>query len=161
MALQLKDPPLDPLAYSMVSLLAGTRTSPDKKFPALPRVPTRSEDAAREISDRRAIVAVLNAILSVICTGAAVWWAAQHTGWRDEWVRNTCSLAQPTTVLTTLNFFYRKYFCRYLLQPSLPFPRLDSTSYGIPGTRGGSSLHPQKDGRLVSAPLRRSMRTHL
>ena len=105
MALQLKDPPLDPLAYSMVSLLAGTRTSPDKKFPALPRVPTRSEDAAREISDRRAIVAVLNAILSVICTGAAVWWAAQHTGWRDEWVRNTCSLAQPATVLTTLNFF--------------------------------------------------------
>ena len=101
--LKSKDPPLDPLAYSMVALLAGTRTSPDKKFPAFPRVPTRSEDAAREISDRRAIVAVLNAILSVICTGAAVWWAAQHTGWRDEWVRNTCSLA-IRDVLTTHKF---------------------------------------------------------
>jgi hypothetical protein len=87
MALKSKNPPLDPLAYSMIALLAGTRTSPDKKFPTLPRVPTRSEGVAREISDRRAIVAVLNAILSVICTGAAAWWAAQRAGWRDEWVR--------------------------------------------------------------------------
>ncbi|KAF8269835.1 hypothetical protein EI94DRAFT_1572964 [Lactarius quietus] len=85
MALRSKIPPLDPFAYSMVALLAGTRTSPDKKFPTLPRVPTRAEGVAREISDRRAIVALLNAILSVICTGAAAWWAAQRTGWRDEW----------------------------------------------------------------------------
>jgi hypothetical protein len=88
----------------MVALLAGARTSPDKKFPALPRVPTRSEGAAREISDRRAIVAVLNAILSVICTGAAVWWAAQRTGWRDEWVCDTCSVARHATALTSLGF---------------------------------------------------------
>ena len=88
--LKSQNPPLDPFAYSMVALLAGTRTSPDKKFPALPRVPSRSEGVAREISDRRAIIAVLNAILSVICTGAAAWWAAQRTGWRDEWVRDTC-----------------------------------------------------------------------
>jgi hypothetical protein len=46
----------------------------------------RSENVARDISDRRAIIAVLNALLSVICTGAATWWAAQRTGWRDEWV---------------------------------------------------------------------------
>ena len=94
MALESKNPPLDPLAYSMIALLAGTRTSPDKKFPTLPRVPTRSEGVAREISDRRAIVAVLNAILSVICTGAAAWWAAQRVGWRDEWVRGTCGLSR-------------------------------------------------------------------
>lgn len=92
-ALKSQNPPLDPFSYSMVALLAGTRTSPDKKFPALTRVPTRSEGVAREISDRRAIVAVLNAILSVICSGAAAWWAAQRTGWRDEWVRDTCELA--------------------------------------------------------------------
>ncbi|KAH9166317.1 hypothetical protein EDB89DRAFT_2075910 [Lactarius sanguifluus] len=54
-------------------------------FPTLPRVPSRSEGAAREISDKRAIIAVLNAVLTVICTGAAAWWAAQRTGWRDEW----------------------------------------------------------------------------
>jgi hypothetical protein len=85
--LKSNDPPLDPLAYSMVALLAGTRTSPDKKFPqSSPRPFSRSESAARDIGDRRAIIAVLNALLSVICTGAATWWAAQRTGWRDEWV---------------------------------------------------------------------------
>jgi hypothetical protein len=104
-ALKAKDPPLDPLAYSMVTLLAGTRTSPDKKFPQSSHSSSaRSENAAREISDRRAIVAVLNSLLSVICTGVATWWAAQRTGWRDEWVgchrhffedeRNLCSDAR-------------------------------------------------------------------
>jgi hypothetical protein len=85
-ALRSKNPPLDPLAYNIVSLLAGTRTSPDKKFPQLPHPSARSDIAARDVSDRRAIIAVLNALLSVICTGAATWWAAQRTGWRDEWV---------------------------------------------------------------------------
>ncbi|KAF8498655.1 hypothetical protein F5888DRAFT_1690746 [Russula emetica] len=85
-SLRSKNPPLDPLAYNMISLLAGTRTSPNKKFPQLSRSSDRSENAARNISDRRAIIAVLNALLSVICTGAATWWAAQRTGWRDEWV---------------------------------------------------------------------------
>jgi TMEM199 family protein len=85
-ALRSKNPPLDPLAYNMISLLAGTRTSPDKKFPQLLHSPDRSENAARNVSDRRAIIAVLNALLSVVCTGAATWWAAQRTGWRDEWV---------------------------------------------------------------------------
>jgi hypothetical protein len=85
-ALRSKNPPLDPLTYNMVSLLAGTRTSPNKKFPQLSHSSDRSENAARDISDRRAIIAVLNALLSVICTGAAAWWAAQCTGWRDEWV---------------------------------------------------------------------------
>lgn len=85
--LKSNDPPLDPLAYSMVALLAGTRTSPDKKFPQLSPSPSRAESVARNISDRRAVIAVLNALLSVICTGAASWWATQRTGWRDEWVR--------------------------------------------------------------------------
>ena len=99
-ALKSKNPHLDSLAYSMVALLAGTRTSPDKKFPTLPRVPTRAEGAAREINDRRAIIAVLNAVLSVICTGAATWWAAQRTGWRDEWVRETWDSGCCATILT-------------------------------------------------------------
>jgi hypothetical protein len=85
-ALRSKTPPLDPLAYDMIPLLAGARTSPDKKFPQMPHPSSRAEIAARDISDRRAIIAVLNALLSVICTGAATWWAAQRTGWRDEWV---------------------------------------------------------------------------
>ena len=111
-SLKSKNPPLDPLSYSMIALLAGVRTSPEKKFPTLPRVPTRSEGVAREISDRRAIVAVLNAVLSVICTGAAAWWAAQRTGWRDEWVRDTCGLAGTAddvraTILTPPSCFQK------------------------------------------------------
>jgi hypothetical protein len=149
MALKSQNPPLDPFSYSMVALLAGTRTSPDKKFPALPRVPTRSEGVAREISDRRAIVAVLNAILSVICTGAAAWWAAQRTGWRDEWVRDTCGLAMCDRSHATHTS--RKSFCRCSLQLSLPFPRLVFISYGILATRGGSSRRPQKGRPQASA----------
>lgn len=91
-ALKSKDPPLDPLDYNMVPLLAGTRTSPNKKFPLLSHTSTPSESAPREISDRKAIIAVLNTLLSVVCTGAATWWAAQRTGWRDEWVRNHLGL---------------------------------------------------------------------
>lgn len=99
-ALRSKNPPLDPLAYNMVALLAGTRTSPDKKFPQLPHSPTRVESAARDIGDRRAIIAVLNALLSVICTGAAMWWAAQRTGWRDEWVRDRVAFGDQYTFVS-------------------------------------------------------------
>ncbi|KAH9066666.1 hypothetical protein EDB87DRAFT_448074 [Lactarius vividus] len=104
-ALKSKDPPLDPLAYSMVALLAGARTSPDKKFPTLPRVPSRSEGVAREISDRRAIIAVLNAILTVICTGAAAWWAAQRTGWRDEWKVLLSLLAATIVAISEIGLY--------------------------------------------------------
>jgi TMEM199 family protein len=85
-ALKLKDPPLDPLKYNMVPLLAGIRTSPNKTFPPLSPAFTLSESTARTIGDRRAIIAVLNSLLSVVCTGVATWWATQRTAWRDEWV---------------------------------------------------------------------------
>lgn len=101
----LKNPPsptlpaLDPSDYSMISLLAGTKTSPNRRFP--PQAPREDgPDAARkELNDRRAIVAVLNALLSVGGTGAAVWWAAGNIGWRDEWVRLISSLRSWKIVL--------------------------------------------------------------
>ena len=127
-ALRLEDPPLDPLAYNMVALLAGTRTSPDKKFPPLPHSSTRIESAARDIGDRRAIIAVLNALLSVICTGAATWWAAQRTGWRDEWVGRPYYYVR--SFLTLLISKSRKFSCRCSPQQLLQFRRLGSTSYG-------------------------------
>ncbi|KAI0060980.1 hypothetical protein BV25DRAFT_1870951 [Artomyces pyxidatus] len=84
-ALAAQTPARDPGAYAMVALLAGARTSPNRKFPPhMPRADPGLE-AQRDISDRRAIVAVLNAFLSVGCAGAATWWAARHTGWKDEW----------------------------------------------------------------------------
>ena len=116
--LKSKDPPLDPRAYSMVALLAGTRTSPDKKFPQPPPSSrSGSSTVARDISDRRAVIAVLNALLSVICTGAAIWWAAQRTGWRDEWVRvenararerNALTLTCPLKFFILFLFFFQK-----------------------------------------------------
>ncbi|KAF8497870.1 hypothetical protein F5888DRAFT_1696141, partial [Russula emetica] len=51
-ALRPKNPSLDSLAYNMVSLLAGTHTSPDKKFPQLSRSSDRSESAILAIQGR-------------------------------------------------------------------------------------------------------------
>ena len=85
-ATALKSVDLDPLSYTMVSLLAGTRTSPSKSFPKY--TPSESPDAIarREWSDRRAITAIVNSVLSVGCSGGAAWWAADKSGWQDEWV---------------------------------------------------------------------------
>ncbi|OSX62387.1 hypothetical protein POSPLADRAFT_1181499 [Postia placenta MAD-698-R-SB12] len=83
-ALQEHSTSLKPSDYSMIALLAGTRTSPDKKFPHIP-VRSPLEDAQREVSDRRAVVAIVNALLSIGGSGAATWWAAGRLAWKDEW----------------------------------------------------------------------------
>ena len=76
----------------MVALLAGTKTSPERKFPDVPRV-SQDDESQRARNDRRAIVALLNALLSVIGSGVATWWAAQHLSWENEWVRNAFSFS--------------------------------------------------------------------
>ena len=77
------EPPLSPHDYSMIALLAGTITSPERKFPAyIP--PDSHADQKREYKDRKTVAAILNALLSIIGSGAATWWAA--AGWRPEWV---------------------------------------------------------------------------
>lgn len=76
----------------MIALLAGTRTSPERKFPAgspVTRLDGRAlsiEDVKRNLDDRRAVTAVLNALLSILGSGAATWWAAERLAWKDEWV---------------------------------------------------------------------------
>ena len=79
---------VNPSSYNMVSLLAGTTTSPSSKF-----IPSTSEDPTgqglRENNDRRALTAVINGLLTVGCSGGAAWWAADKSGWRDEWVRDS------------------------------------------------------------------------
>ena len=80
------DPPLSSLDYSMVALLAGTRTSPERKFP--PYVaPSNDPDGGMTYSDRRAVTSVLNALLSIGGAGVATWWAAGRLNWKDQWVR--------------------------------------------------------------------------
>jgi TMEM199 family protein len=84
-ALKSHDPVLSPHDYTMISLLSGTTTSPERKFPAyIP--PDPLAERKREYKDRKTITAVLNALLSIIGSGAATWWAADRTGWRPEWV---------------------------------------------------------------------------
>ncbi|KAH9915725.1 uncharacterized protein B0H18DRAFT_885536, partial [Fomitopsis serialis] len=78
------DPPLRPANYSMIALLAGTRTSPERRFPAHV---ARGDDAEgrKAYSDRRAVTNVFNALLSIGGSGAATWWAAGRLAWKDEW----------------------------------------------------------------------------
>ncbi|KAF7356870.1 hypothetical protein MVEN_01022800 [Mycena venus] len=69
----------------MVALLAGSVTSPERKFP--PYVPPKSpeEAAALKMAERKAITYLLNALLSIVGSGFAAWWAAGKTGWKNEW----------------------------------------------------------------------------
>ncbi|OCH87383.1 hypothetical protein OBBRIDRAFT_796263 [Obba rivulosa] len=84
-ALETCEPPLSPTQYSVVALLAGTLTSPERSFPA-PALNNSHEVArSKELGDRRAITALLNALLSIIGSGIATWWAADRLQWRAEW----------------------------------------------------------------------------
>jgi len=92
-------PQLDPQSYTMISLLAGTRTSPEKHFP--PYIPSDPlEEHRRAIDDRKAISAVMNAVLSVVGTGAATWWASDRTGLKLEWVSRILLLRVPQYSMT-------------------------------------------------------------
>lgn len=93
-------PPLRVQDYTMLALLAGTRTSPERLFPHIP-MPLPGADSTntqaarrRELGDRRAVTAVVNALLSIAGAAVATWWAAERLGWRNEWVRLlACSLS--------------------------------------------------------------------
>ncbi|PPQ90743.1 hypothetical protein CVT25_010132 [Psilocybe cyanescens] len=82
---KLKSKGLDPHAFSMISLLAGTITSPERKFGDYvpPREPEDIE--ADRIRERKAITVLLNALLSIAGVAFAAWWAADKTGWGNEW----------------------------------------------------------------------------
>ncbi|KAJ6485884.1 hypothetical protein C8R45DRAFT_998287 [Mycena sanguinolenta] len=76
---------LEPQSYSMVALLAGSVTSPERKFPAYVPDKTAEETEALRVAERKAITYLLNALLSIIGSGFAAWWAAGKTGWKKEW----------------------------------------------------------------------------
>ncbi|KIJ55409.1 hypothetical protein M422DRAFT_57860 [Sphaerobolus stellatus SS14] len=82
---QLKAASLDPNDYTMIAMLAGTITSPSSKFPPYVPPPDSASQAKKAVEDRRAIVALLNALLSIGCVGYSAWWASKRTGWQDEW----------------------------------------------------------------------------
>ncbi|KAF8517970.1 hypothetical protein BU17DRAFT_49214 [Hysterangium stoloniferum] len=82
---QLNARKLDPNDYTVISLLAGTITSPSSKLPPYVPPPSASEQARRSVNNRKAITALLNALFSIAGAGYAGWWASGRTGWRDEW----------------------------------------------------------------------------
>jgi TMEM199 family protein len=79
---------MKPHDYSMISLLAGTTSSPEGKFGTYipPKEPEQIE--AERVNERKSITALMNALLSIGGVAFAVWWAADKTGWRNEWVRS-------------------------------------------------------------------------
>ena len=81
-----------PHDYSMISLLAGTTSSPEGKFGTYipPKEPEQIE--AERANERKSITALINALLSIGGVGFAAWWAADKAGWRNEWVRVTTIL---------------------------------------------------------------------
>jgi hypothetical protein len=78
---------LKPEDYGMISLLAGTTTSPEKNFGQY--VPPLEPEvlAANRAKERKAITALVNSVFSVIGAGFAAWWGADKTGWKSEYVR--------------------------------------------------------------------------
>lgn len=78
---------LKPEDYGMISLLAGTTTSPEKNFGQ--HVPPLEPEvlAANRAKERKAITALVNSVFSVIGAGFAAWWGADKTGWKNEYVR--------------------------------------------------------------------------
>jgi hypothetical protein len=81
------DPPLNPSSYIMVSLLAGVKTSPERKLGSYNPPPEPEELAQRQKRERKEITAILNALLSVFGVGFAVWWAGDKLYWKPQWVR--------------------------------------------------------------------------
>ena len=86
-ALHTQTPSLNPQSYSMVSLLAGTATSPERFFGSYTPPKDPEEVQAEKNRERKAITALLNALLSIVGSAFATWWAAEMLGWRNEWVR--------------------------------------------------------------------------
>ncbi|KAG5721343.1 hypothetical protein E4T56_gene13000 [Termitomyces sp. T112] len=83
--LRLRSPPLDPHAYSMVTLLAGTTTSPERNFGTYVPPQDPEEIEAAKSAERKSITSLLNGLLSVLGSGFAVWWAADKLRWKNEW----------------------------------------------------------------------------
>ncbi|KAG2011692.1 hypothetical protein CC2G_011780 [Coprinopsis cinerea AmutBmut pab1-1] len=82
---RLRSKSIGPSTLSMVSLLAGTTTSPERNFGEY--VPTKEpeEVAYDKARERKAITALVNSLFSVFGAGFAAWWGADKTGWKDEY----------------------------------------------------------------------------
>ena len=77
---------LDAVSYTTVALLAGTLTSPERKFGNYVPPKDADEIAFERARERKAITALANSVLSVVGVGVGAFWASERTEWRNEWV---------------------------------------------------------------------------
>ncbi|KAF8557776.1 hypothetical protein OG21DRAFT_1456936 [Imleria badia] len=117
-ALQACSPPLDPQSYMMVSLLAGTRTSPEKHFPPY-AAKDPEEDQRLQTKNKKAIATLVNAVLSVVGTGVATWFASEHTRMRLEW-RALSAVCAALVIAFTEIVLYMIWDSRYMSRPRQP-----------------------------------------
>jgi TMEM199 family protein len=68
--------------YTMIALLAGTKSDPKTRFPP----PRPKEKDVPWSKTTRELTTILNCVFSVLGTGAAAWYATDRTGWRTELV---------------------------------------------------------------------------
>ncbi|KIY69199.1 hypothetical protein CYLTODRAFT_373084 [Cylindrobasidium torrendii FP15055 ss-10] len=71
--------------YLMVSLLAGTMSSPERKFGTYVPPPDPEVVAAQKREERKQITALANGVLSIGGAAFAAFWASQHMAWKHEW----------------------------------------------------------------------------
>jgi hypothetical protein len=71
--------------YTMISLLAGSVTSPRSHFPHTEPMTLHGRESISETT--KEVTALLNCAISIVGAGLAAWFASSKAGWRNEWVR--------------------------------------------------------------------------
>ncbi|KZT37935.1 hypothetical protein SISSUDRAFT_986929 [Sistotremastrum suecicum HHB10207 ss-3] len=92
---------LQPTAYSMIVLLAGSLTSPSSRFPKH----NSEAESPPEISTAKAVTTLINAILCVFASGFATLWAAKHSGWRYEWQMLCACLVATVVAISEVSLY--------------------------------------------------------
>ncbi|KAF5352889.1 hypothetical protein D9757_012092 [Collybiopsis confluens] len=115
-------PPLDPNAYSIIALLAGTTSSPEGKFGQYIPPDEPEKIALAKKNERKAITAIVNGVLSVFGSGAAAWIGSERTNWKQEW-RVLFALSVGTVVAFSEVVLYILWQSRSSTQPRARRPK--------------------------------------
>ncbi|KAI0629172.1 hypothetical protein C8Q77DRAFT_1066354 [Trametes polyzona] len=143
-ALARHNPPLRARDYDMVALLAGTRTCPDRKFPAVPAPGTTADWQAtqrRELDDRRAVTAVLNALLTIGGSAVAAFYASGRLAWKNEW-RVLLALSVAILVAASEGALYLIWSSRRSKPARGRTPRTPAARQTIPSVSSDKKLEP-------------------
>jgi hypothetical protein len=150
---------LDVKDYSMIALLAGTKTSPEKHFPTpVGGWPTiaqmRAQERKREITERQAIANVINALVSIGGCAAAVWYAAGVAGWQNEWVSKDSPCLVLLETLICSQRVLLAMLAAFVVAVAEAALYIIWTSYSTPSSRDRKrGLQPEKDDLSTESAL--------